>query len=56
MKSDAANLARKLRRKGFDKSKVVDGSVTIGCSQCQATGINGVACHEHGCPNKETSA
>lgn len=23
------------------------------CSQCQALAINGVACHEQGCPNQE---
>jgi hypothetical protein len=23
----------------------------IGCSQCQAMTINGIACHETGCPN-----
>jgi hypothetical protein len=36
---------------GFDLSAIGDGSVHIGCSQCEALAINGVACHEHNCPN-----
>ena len=53
MKSDAAKLAAKLRRAGFDKSTTSDGYVRLGCSQCQALAINGTACHEQGCPNKK---
>ena len=25
---------------------------TVSCDQCQMLSINGVACHEHGCPNQ----
>lgn len=28
--------------------------VRVGCSQCQAVNINGVSCHETGCPNVVT--
>ena len=53
---ELAKVAADLRRQGFDGAHVGtddDGmkSVTIKCSQCQASVINGVACHEHGCPN-----
>jgi len=52
-KSPDARLAEKLRRsRGFDKSYVSSsGGVRVGCSMCQALVINGVACHEKGCPN-----
>jgi hypothetical protein len=23
-----------------------------GCDQCEVVSVNGVACHEHGCPNR----
>jgi hypothetical protein len=41
---------------GFDNTEPVDkwgtsGAFSVGCSQCQALVINGVATHEHGCPN-----
>ena len=51
-KSEAAKLANRLRQsQGFDKSYVAaDGNVKVGCSQCAALVINGVACHEEGCP------
>jgi urease accessory protein UreF len=52
--------AKELRRRGFDLTKI-QGTweqtfirkyrVHIGCSQCAAMVINGVACHETGCPN-----
>jgi len=56
MKSDIAKLAEKTRRRGFDKSHVNTNdlgqkSVIVGCSQCAALVINGVGCHETGCPN-----
>ena len=43
----------KLRRKGFDASKYdpSDQSWRVRCSQCEALVINGVPCHELGCPN-----
>lgn len=37
---------------GFDDSDIDDEGITkVKCSQCEATAINGLACHEHGCPN-----
>ena len=33
-----------LTARGFDRGE-------RGCSQCEALSINGVACHETGCPN-----
>jgi hypothetical protein len=47
---------KKLRRMGFDESEYDRSSETrrIKCSQCEAIVINGVACHEHGCPNRRT--
>ena len=50
--SASSNLVAKLKRRGFDKSRSVDGRARVGCSQCQALAINGVACHETGCPNE----
>ena len=42
-----------LDAQGFDKCYVSEDTETIrvGCSQCEALAINGVACHETGCPN-----
>ena len=42
-----------LRARGFDRSRVVpfERGVHVACSQCEALVINGIACHEHGCPN-----
>jgi hypothetical protein len=43
-----------LRAAGFDGS-FYDNSQKrwrVRCSQCEAATINGVPCHEHGCPNK----
>jgi hypothetical protein len=44
----------RLRRQGFDRTYYdrETGRHRVGCSQCEALVINGVACHEHGCPNK----
>ena len=43
---------RELLDAGFDKSIAVEHEhVRVVCSQCQALVINGVATHEHGCPN-----
>lgn len=38
---------------GFDGSTAVPFTkeIHIKCSQCEALAINGVATHEHGCPN-----
>ena len=41
----------RLRKLGFDKSKSIDKYFRVRCSQCEATCINGVPCHETGCPN-----
>ena len=39
---------------GFDLSKHVPFTrrFTVRCSQCAALAINGVPCHETGCPNQ----
>ena len=52
-KLKGAKLAASLRRQGFDRSYVdrSDGNVEVRCSQCAVLVINGVACHEAGCPN-----
>ena len=44
----------RLRDKGFDLAEHVPFTkrYRIRCSQCQACAINGVACHETGCPNQ----
>lgn len=43
-----------LRQRGFDESAHVPFTkrYRIRCSQCEANAINGVACHEAGCPNQ----
>ena len=43
-----------LHRRGFDKSYAVpfERAAVVRCSQCEALAINGVPCHEHGCPNR----
>lgn len=47
-------LAR-LRANGFDESYNIPFTKTykIRCSCCAALAINGVACHETGCPNQK---
>ena len=42
-----------LLQRGFDTSQPSDADnlLTIGCSQCDATFINGHPCHERGCRN-----
>lgn len=43
---------KKVKEQGFDASRSVGvGRISVRCSQCNACVINGVACHEHGCPN-----
>ena len=41
---------------GFDLSKSIDGekrgAFRIRCSQCEVLVINGLPCHETGCPNQ----
>lgn len=42
-----------LHNLGFDRScELEDGGFRVCCSQCEALVINGVPCHEHGCPNR----
>lgn len=46
-------LIDNLERRGFDACSPTNQSgVRVRCSQCEALVINGVACHEHGCPNQ----
>lgn len=41
-----------LLRAGFDLTAIAPGNyVRPRCSQCEVAVLNGVACHEHGCPN-----
>jgi hypothetical protein len=41
-----------LESRGFDQSYIVRGGlIRVRCSQCAAATINGIACHETGCPN-----
>jgi hypothetical protein len=46
------NLQR-LRQLGFDESYHIPFTkgYRVRCSQCEALAINGVPCHETGCPN-----
>jgi hypothetical protein len=43
----------RLLEQGFDKSYNIPftSSFRVHCSQCQASVINGIACHETRCPN-----
>lgn len=44
----------RLRSQGFDRTtKSEDGYWRVRCSQCEALVINGIACHETGCPNQK---
>jgi hypothetical protein len=37
---------------GFDRTCILrEGFLKVRCSQCEALFINGIATHEHGCPN-----
>ena len=44
---------QQLRDAGFDLSSAVpfERAWRVRCSQCQAACINGIPCHETGCPN-----
>lgn len=46
-------IGEHLRRRGFDLTRYdrSTGYYSPRCSQCEAIVINGVACHERGCPN-----
>ena len=45
---------QQLRDRGFDEAYYKPGSGTwkVQCSQCVAAVINGMPCHETGCPNQ----
>lgn len=45
---------QRLIDQGFDLStyKPFPSRWKVGCSSCQALVINGIACHETGCPNE----
>lgn len=46
-------ILNSLVERGFDTSYPSGRvGVTVRCSQCEACAINGVACHETGCPNQ----
>jgi len=40
-----------LYQRGFDQSCRIGKAIKVRCSQCAALVINGIACHEIGCPN-----
>ena len=44
---------KELRELGFDNSYHIPFTKEfhVGCSQCDAMFINGIPCHETGCPN-----
>ena len=46
-----------LRSRGFDLVYHVPFTKQyhVGCSQCEALAINGIACHETGCPNRPSA-
>lgn len=44
-------MLRHWKRLGFDKSYQRGEYVHVGCSECVALVVNGVQCHETGCPN-----
>lgn len=47
-------LVADLHSRGFDLSYAVlfQRAAELECSQCEAASINGVPCHETGCPNR----
>lgn len=47
-------LLASLKARGFDRSTVepFTRGAWVRCSQCEALVINGIACHETGCPNR----
>lgn len=50
--STRRTVRRQLKRRGFDKTTSQRaGTVRPRCSQCAVLVINGLACHETGCPN-----
>lgn len=53
MTAKKESLGVQLRRRGFDRSYYdrSTGYYHVACSQCEASVIQGIACHETGCPN-----
>lgn len=51
--SRTARMAQ-LMADGFDHCRFVGmgSQIRVGCSQCEAVVINGVPCHETGCPHQ----
>jgi hypothetical protein len=48
-----ANTVSQLEALGFDlTTDTGEGTLNIRCSRCEALAINGVPCHESGCPNQ----
>lgn len=43
---------KRLEALGFDDTLEMRDRVYLGCSRCNAVSINGVPCHESGCPNE----
>lgn len=55
MTAKSDDLLYSLYDHGFDSSREdrdAPGYAVVRCTQCEATVINGIACHEHGCPNQ----
>jgi hypothetical protein len=54
----AMRKGKSLRARGFDLTKWdrSEHRYRIRCSQCEALVINGVPCHERGCPNEKKEA
>lgn len=45
-------IVANLKRRGFDQTYAIRGAgIRPKCSQCESLVINGIACHEKGCPN-----
>jgi len=49
---EAGRLMDRLIAEGFDLTTHTNRSVSPRCSQCDAKVIQGIACHEYGCPNQ----
>lgn len=51
------NKGASLKARGFDLTKYdrSERAYRVLCSRCEALVINGVACHERGCPNARTT-
>lgn len=48
------SLTASLIARGFDRSHPIpfERGAKVQCSQCEALTVNGVPCHERGCPNE----